>query len=264
MTFESGIKVKVSEHESGCQKTYFSCFECQSVTREHFSAVFELARQTFGVTPITQVYLKSHQNDERKLLEDMGFVVDGLEYSFDVYSLANLCRDKACDRDSERDKLDDFEIRAIHFEQDIAQVVALEKSIHAADATSRVNFDTEASIESMKQYYRRVSAEQGVFVLQFQEKIIGVVGFMRSSQDNAAVQVSSVGLNLDHQGQGLFFPFIYQALLMSPFKHVKTLTGVTTTTRLIAASEKHKAKISGRLLIRREIPGNVLPQTDSV
>ena len=253
MTFESGIKVKVSEHESGCQKTYFSCFECQSVTREHFSAVFELARQTFGVTPITQVFLKSHQNDERKLLEDMGFVVDGLEYSFDVYSLAKLCRDKDCDRDSERErhKLDDYEIRAIHFDQDIAQVVALEKSIHAADVSSRVNFDTEASIESMKQYYRRVSADQGVFVLQFQEKIIGVVGFMRSSQDNAAVQVSSVGLNLDHQGKGLFFPFIYQALLMSPFKNQKTLTGVTTTRRLIAASEKHKAKILGQLLTRR-------------
>jgi hypothetical protein len=251
MTFESGIKVKVSEHESGCQKTYFSCFECQPVTREHFSAVFESARQTFGVTPITQVYLKSHQNDERKILEDLGFVVDGLEYSFDVYSLAKLCRDKDCDRDSDRHKLNDFEIRAINFDQDIAQVVALEKSIHAADTSSRVNFETEASIESVKHYYRRVAADQGVFVLRFQEKIIGVVGFMSSSQDNAAVQVSSVGITLDHQGKGLFFPLIYQALLMSPFKNLKTLTGVTTTRRLIAASEKHKAKILGHLLTRR-------------
>jgi hypothetical protein len=244
--FDAGIDVNISEHESGYQKTYFSRFECHPVTREHFSSVLESVRNKSGATPITQVYVKSHQELERQILESMGFTVDGLNYNFDVSQLAEII----CQKPS--DTIADYEIRAVNFEEDISELVEIEKSIHAADKTSRVNFETDRSISSMKQYYRRIASNHGAFVLTTKEKIVGVVGFMAPSKDLHAANISSVGIALDHQRKDLFFPFVYRAFMMSPYRHIKTLAGVTTTSRLIAVAERYGATIAGYILSRSE------------
>jgi hypothetical protein len=238
----TGIRVKLSEHESGCNKTYFSSFECLPVSKDNFAQIFESTRAEIGATPITQVYLKGTQSHERQILEEMGFILDGIAYSVDVNWLAAISRKKQPPLNA------NYQIRALKFEQDIDEVVKVEKSIHAADNTSRVNFETQASINSMKDYYRRIAAADGAFVLSSKERIIGIVGFMKGSKDKLAAQISSIGIDLPFQGQGLFFPFIHEAFLMSPFKGLRTLTGVTTTHRLISASEKYGAKIIGHLL----------------
>lgn len=239
-----GIKVKISEHESGDQKTYFSCFDANPISKAHFDEIFEATKNTLGATKITQVYLKVHQEDERRLLVEMGFAVDGIKYRLDTEKLSKIAHV------SGQKLADKYEVRALNFAQDIDAIIQLEKSIHAADKTSRVNFDTAASIGSMKNYYRRISADGGAFVLSNHSTIVGIVGFIKSPRETGEAEISSVGLDLSVQGKSLFFPFLHEAFLMSPFKDSKALTGVTTTSRLIAASEKYQADVIGYLLSR--------------
>lgn len=242
----SGIKAKIAEHESGCQKTFFSSFECSPVTDNHFDQIFKRTKEELGHTSIIQVLLGASQTLERKILEKMGFAVDGVRYGIAVDRLRSLIQQK------KSGLLSGYQIRAFDFDQDIEKIVDIEKSIHAADKTSRVNFETEASVESMKNYYRRASSSGGVLLLLHTSAIIGVAGFMKDPKQETAAHVSSIGLALPFQGKGLFLPFLLAAFDMSPFKDLKILTGVTTTSRLILASETYGAEIFGYLLSRRE------------
>jgi hypothetical protein len=239
---EPGIEVKISEHESGRQKTYFFSFDCTPATKDKFTSIFKSATQELGETPITEVFLKADQKSERQILEGMGFLLDGIKYGLKIERLSALIGEKKLVLPS------DFQVRPLNYDEDIEELVGIEKVIHQADQSSRVNFVTEASIQSMKKYYRRVADDNGVFVLIHRERLVGVVAFMKNSQSNLAVEVSSIGLALTFQGKGLFLPFMLKAFEMSPFKNFKMLTGVTTTSRLITAADKNEANILGYLL----------------
>jgi len=145
----------------------------------------------------------------------------------------------------------DFHLREFSVTKDMESLVQLEKDIHAADTTSRVNFNTDAAVESMKNYYRRAASDNGVFVLVEGLQLIGVVGFMNDGKNQSCAQISSVGLALNVQGKGLFFPFLLAALEISPFKDRCFLNGVTTTQRVIATAEKYGAKTLGYSLSKR-------------
>lgn len=239
-----GIKAVISEHESGSQKIYFSCFNPAPISQTYFKELFDTAKETLGETQNTEVYVDSDQVMTRKVLEeDMGFTVTGIKYGFDAEHVAQIMQHKRQIND-----LSGYKIRPLNFDADIDALVQLEISIHAADKSSRVSFDTEASIESMKQYYRRIGSNDGAFVLVCQNDLIGIAGFMPSSSDPSAVNISSIGIALPFQGKGLFWPFVCEAFWMSPFTNRLNVTGVTTTSRLIAASEKYGAKLLGHIL----------------
>jgi hypothetical protein len=242
---EFRTQAKISEHESGCQMILFSSFDCSMITEHEFNRVIDQAKQHLGPLPIVQIVLRAGQSCERELLEKMGFTCDGIKYQLSISRLEEILEAKHS-RLPPR-----YQVRKFDFSRDIESLVKLEKEIHSADITSRVNFDTDSAVESMKNYYRRASAGDGVFVLMDGPQLLGVAAFMNNQKNDTCAHISSIGLALNLQGNGLFFPFLLTAFKMSPFRNRRYLNGVTTTKRLIAAAEKYGAETIGYSLTKK-------------
>ena len=112
-----------------------------------------------STSKILTVQLDPEQILERQLLEQMGFVLDGIEYGLKVEKLKQIFHDDRMHLSQ------DVLLREMKFEQDIDAVVDLEKCVHAAGSSSRINFETQKAIKGMKEYYRKSSATHDVFVL---------------------------------------------------------------------------------------------------
>lgn len=223
----------------------FSRFFPSDLSPAHLESLFSKSERHFGETlPIIRVCLGEGQDSLRTTLEGQGFRLDGVVYQLVIDDLRKSLPD------ARRILPPGYHLRAMNFEQDIDQVVALEKSVHAADESSRVNFDTDAAVQGMKGYYKRIASAGSAFVLGAEEKIVGLVGFMPDKEHSDSVHISSIALSLALQGKGLFFSLILNALELSAYASFPRLTGVTTTTRLLQAAKKYNAKVLGQTLSR--------------
>jgi hypothetical protein len=183
--------------------------------------------------------LDPSQEVERSILEKMGFRLDGVEFGIEVERLIELLGPT-------RTTLPHgYQILAMDYGRDIEQVVKLETEVHAADKSSRVNFDNETAVRSMMDYYKKACSGNGVFLLRHGNRLVGLVGFMPDQERENAVHISSVALALPQQGTGLFFPLTLNALEISQYASAKKLTGVTTTKRLLDAAQKYSFEVLG-------------------
>ncbi len=242
------VKAKKHPHESGPEMIVFSPFKPEIRSEAAINTLIHTARALLGPeTRITRINLEPDQREERALLEHMGFVLDGTEYGIEVKSLSLALRDKGTD-------LDGFKICAMDYDRDIDDIVKLERSVHSADPSSRVNFETEQAVCGMKNYYRKTCEEQGVYLLRHNAKIRGVIGFKPDKERTEAVHISSVSIDLGFQGRGLFFPFLFESLRQSRFAESKVITGVTTTARLIKAAKRYGVGVLGLSFVGKPDP----------
>jgi hypothetical protein len=239
------IKFKIRLHESGHRMLVFATFRPDETTSERIASLIDKARSQAPETiRIVRVYLDADQTAERSILEEIGFNVDGFEYQVEIEKLSDhLPQDKM--------RLPpDYNIRKMDYQQDIDSVVELEKSVHAADQTSRVNFETTEAIAGMMGYYKKACLDLGVYLLLKDEKIVGLIGFMPNQHRIGAVHISSVAIELASQGKGLFLPLLLASLRFIP--NVDRVTGVTTTTRLLDAAHRYNVPLIGVSLVRFE------------
>jgi hypothetical protein len=240
------VKAKKSEHESGTSMLVFRPFVLAVPSVEAAQRIFSSALALLDPhVQVMRVCLEARQVAEKSLLEELGFVVDGFEYGVEISRLSQL-------GGSDRLRLPaDFSVRRMVYHRDIEMVVALEKTTHAADPTSRVSFETTEAVASMKNYYRRVSETTcGVYLLMRREEVVGLVGFMPDQQREGAVHISSVSIDLSLQGNGLFFPFLLSCLNDAPFAKYRQVTGVTTTERLLSLANKYSIDLLGLSLCK--------------
>jgi hypothetical protein len=236
----SNVKGKTSMHESGVRMIVFSPFRPSDTSEDTIRSLIEKARHQLGPElEIIRVCIDSDQAQERMVLESMGFGLDGIEYGIPLNRLKEQLS-------AERSTLPaSLQVSLMDYDQDIDAVVQLEQSVHAADLTSRVQFESEPAIEGMKVYYKNACGGQGVFILRREQEMVGLVGLMLDRDRADAVHISSVAISLEFQGQGLFFPLILTALQKSRFASAQMLTGVTTTSRLIEAARRYEVGVLG-------------------
>lgn len=229
------VRAKRRSHESGREMIFFYPFRPARVSTEEVDRLFETARMSLQVeAKLIGVIVEAEQKEERSLLETMGFRADGFEY---VMSRRNLPfgRGGLGSR---------FEVRRMDYDQDIESVVALERRVHAADPSSRVNFDTHEAVASMKDYYKRALEEMGVYVLFEGSRMAGLMGLLPDRERPTALHVSSVSFDLDYQGQGLFFPFLKNVVDRFPEGDFDRISGMTTTKRLLSAAQRYGAQLT--------------------
>lgn len=240
-------RAKKSMHESGHPMVVLQAFKPLEVSREGLESTLRAAQRAVDPTiSIIRVYLEADQGREQTLLEDLGFAVDGFEFSLDLTKLADALARKGAELPP------GLTVRKMDFDRDIDAVVALEKSVHAADETSRVNFDSEEAIVGMRAYYKKAADGNGVYLLVEDGSVVGLIGFMPDRNRANAVHISSAAITLAKQGQGLFLPMLLISLKISDFKHYQRCTGVTTTLRLIEAAKRYSAELLGISLSRME------------
>lgn len=237
------VKFKISLHESGHKMLVFATFRPNEITSKKIASLIDEVRNKAPErSRIVRVCLDSDQTAERKVLEEIGFAADGFEFGVEIDKLSNnLPQDK-------RKLPPDYNIRKMDYQKDIHSVVELEKSVHAADQTSRVNFETKEAISGMMGYYKRACLDLGVYLLLKNEKLMGLIGFMPDQHRIGAVHISSVSIELASQGKGLFFPFLLASLRFIP--NVDRVTGVTTTTRILDAANRYDVPLIGVSLVR--------------
>ena len=239
----SAPSFKISLHESGHRMLVFAAFRPNEITSEKIASLIDEARNEVPEKiPIVRVCLDSDQTKERSILEEIGFVADGFKFGIEIEKLSEILpRDKT--------RLPpDYSFRRMDFQQDIDSVVELEKSVHAADQTSRVNFETAEAIAGMMGYYKKACLDLGVYLLLKNEKLIGLIGFMPDQNLVGAVHISSVSIELASQGKGLFLPLLLAGLRFVP--NADRVTGVTTTTRLLDAANRYSVPLIGVSLVR--------------
>ncbi|MCX6128403.1 MAG: hypothetical protein NTX25_04980, partial [Proteobacteria bacterium] len=211
------LAFKVSLHESGHQMLVFSLFRPREFTSDRFiSLITEAKNKSSKELPIVRIRLDSNQSAERKILEEIGFTIDGFEFALEIKNLkGNLPRDKL-------DLPPDFNIHRMDYDRDIAQVVELEKAVHAADQSSRVNFETAGAVAGMMGYYKKACHDLGVYLLLKNGKLVGLIGFMPDQNRQGSIHISSVSIELASQGMGLFWPFLLASLRL--IHHVDRIT----------------------------------------
>lgn len=231
-----GVRAKVSEHESGLPMIAFNPFPLQSASKETVLELIDSAKVMLkSVANILRICLEPDQKALRLVLEDMDFTVDGYEYGMPLDKLAQFPNTLP----------PDFTVRPMIYDEDIDAIVAIEKAVHAADETSRVSFETDEAVAGMRRYYERACAGIGVYLLLDCQKIVGILGFLPDSDRSETVHISSVAIALAYQRRGLFFPFLIQGLNELDTKKYKSVSGVTTTTKLIAVAEKYGVELLG-------------------
>ena len=239
------VMAKSSEHESGHAMIAFRPFLPKEISVEKFAALIETAAAKCGrEARFCRIRLERTQTEELDTLKSMGFAIDGYEYKLDLDRVSELVGRTNIKLPSS------FSIEEMSFDRDIDDVVALEKQVHAEDQSSRVNFDTQQAIDSMRRYYERATSGVGVFILRCGKTIVGVLGFMPDNEHSKTIHISSVSIALAHQGKGLFFPFLLGGLAHLDRESFKALTGVTTTEKLRKLASKHCLEPVSYSLIR--------------
>ena len=228
------------EHESGRPMIFLRPFRPSSSSQREIADLVANEVAQNNTARFVRIHLDEDQGELRTVLRDLGFSCDGTEYRIELKKLKTQLR-------AERLKLPrQLTVRPMTFEQDIENVTALERRIHAADLTSRVSFEDEVAIQGLKNYYQGRCKSRAAFTLRNDlEEIVGVIAFMPDKHQSGAVHVSSVGLDTRVQGQGLFFAFLLKGLELSEFSEFSALTGTTTTDRLVLAADRYGAKIVG-------------------
>ena len=235
-----GVQAKSSEHESGASMIVFEMFRPTGLDKGVVERLVEIAKRKLASdADVVRICLDATQEREKNLLESAGFSTDGFEFRMPKSILMRAVLSAK------------FKVRLMDFEQDIDAVATLEKTVHAADSTSRVNFETPEALAGMRGYYRKACGGKGAYVLTQNCEIVGVAGFMPDHKHDCAIHISSVSISLGLQGRGLFFPFLGACLAHDYFDGFDKVTGITTTERLIAAAEKHGALLLGWSLYKR-------------
>jgi hypothetical protein len=242
---DKNLEASIKPHESGHRMLVFSKFRPTNLLASHIDTLIKGAQSKVpSDIRIVRICLAADQKSELSSLQDLGFVADGYEYLIKLSALkTKLPADKI-------DLQPGFSIRKMIYDSDIDSVVSLERAVHAADKSSRVNFETDAAIAGMKGYYKRTSDTDGIYLLEKDQRIVGLVGFMIDTKHVGAMHISSIAIELELQGQGLFFPLILSSLRLSPFRDIDMLTGMTTTTRLIEAARKYGVTSMGVSLVK--------------
>ena len=108
---------------------------------------------------------------------------------------------------------------------------------------SILNIATEKNIEFEVKMHES-------YLLELGNRVVGLIGFMPDRQHIGAMHISSVAIDLQRQGQGLFFPLLLTSLKLSSFHATRMFTGVTTTMRLIEAAKKYGLTSIGVSLVK--------------
>ncbi|MEY4630793.1 MAG: hypothetical protein RIQ81_913 [Pseudomonadota bacterium] len=258
MTFENSPAIdRLGTHESGHGMIEFTSFPADDVSLNTIQQLCKRTAAEFGQGwDWVRINLDQRQFAYRDPLEKIGFQLDGWEYGIPIKQLKNSL--KAANHAIPGF----FSIAPMDYERDIDAVMEMEISVHAADPSTRVSLDNPAALQGARAYYQRTSGEGGVYLMWRDNKLSGLVGLRADKKRADAVHISSVAIALELQGRGLFFPMVMTTLAQSKFSKRKILTGVTTTTKLIHAAEKHGAALLGvsmsinraKLGISEEIP----------
>ncbi len=239
------VKAKASEHESGQPMIAFLPFRPNEKSPEKIGKLLEAAKSKLNPNAaVCRICIEPSQVEERTILEQMGFVIDGFEYGMKLAHLSHLIASAKAILPKE------VSVRKFDYQCDIDSVVEIEKSVHSEDKSTRVNFDTEQAVESMRRYYRRAASEIGVYVLTRQDQIIGILGFIPDRERTKTVHISSVAISIAYQRQGLFFPFLLRCLSMLDPSKYEMVTGVTSTARLIDLAKRYSVDLVGLSLSR--------------
>ena len=239
------IKGERTTHESGCSKLAFKPFNIADPSRSTIEEALAAGQAAIDEpTEMTQIYLQPTQTNVREILEQLGFKLDGIEYSVDLPKLLQQIEGKNL-------LPSQLAVRSMIFETDMTEVVALEKLTHRVDPSSRVSFETELAIEGMKNYYHKRCQDQGAFLLTLGQETIGTLGFMAHTRNSDSVHLSSISIIPSYQGKGLFFPFVLEALRLSPFADKSQLVGTTSTERAIQMAKRYGFTVLGLSLSRR-------------
>ena len=236
----SEIRGILREHESGRPMIFLRPFRPLSSSQKEIEDLVSDEVAQNNTAHFIRIHLDDDQGHLCTVLRDLGFTCDGSEYHIELKELKKQLRTEQLQLPPQ------FSVQQMIFEQDIENVTALEKRIHAADPTSRVSFEDEAAIQGLKTYYQGRCKSRAAFTLQNDlEEFVGVIAFMPDKHQSGAVHVGSVGLDTRVQGQGLFFAFLLKGLEQSEFSEFSALTGTTTTDRLVHAATRYGAKVVG-------------------
>ena len=231
------ISLKRRLHECGIDCIFVDATRANCLTNDELESAILGAKKYFGnEIDSLSITLNSISTQNIDALLKIGFAIDGYEYQFDRNFIEKL-------RESNKHLLPtEYTIQELNLAVDKDELVALEKTAHSADSSSRVNFDSPEALQGMLGYYEKISAKGNAFKLVKNNLIVGTIGFMPCENQKNELQISSFSIATNSQGQGLFFPFLIECLSLEKYKTFQLFSGMTTTDRLISAAKKYSTR----------------------